>query len=47
MGDEILAEFASIVEAVERAAAVQRAMAERHAGIAEDRRIELRIEINF
>ena len=47
MGDGLLAEFASVVEAVECAAVVQRAMAERNAGLAEDRRIDLRIGINL
>ena len=47
MGDGLLAEFASVVEAVECAARVQRAMAERNAGLAEDRRIDLRIGINL
>src|SRR5260370_4464025 len=47
MGDGLLAEFASVVEAVECAGVVQRAMAERNAGLAEDRRIDLRIGINL
>src|SRR5260370_17219399 len=47
MGDGLLAEFASVVEAVECAAVVQRAMAQRNAGLAEDRRIDLRIGINL
>src|SRR6202158_6235349 len=47
MGGEVLADFASVVEAVECAAVVQRAMAERNAGLAEDRRIDLRIGINL
>src|SRR6266403_160166 len=47
MGDGLLAEFASVVEAVECAAVVQRAMAERNAGVARDRRIDLRIGINL
>jgi class 3 adenylate cyclase len=34
MGDGLLAEFASIVDAVECAASLQRAMAERNAGLA-------------
>jgi adenylate cyclase len=47
MGDGLLAEFASVVEAVECAAVVQHAMAERNAGVAGDRRIDLRIGINL
>jgi len=47
MGDGLLAEFASVVEAVQCAAVVQRAMAERNAGLAKDRRIDLRIGINL
>src|SRR5258708_38980471 len=47
MGDGLLAEFASVVEAVEGAAVVQRAMAERNAGLAEGRRPGLRIGINL
>lgn len=47
MGDGLLAEFDSVVDAVECAAALQRAMAERNAGIAADRRIDVRIGINL
>ena len=42
-GDELLVEFASVVDAVRCAVAVQQAMPERNAGVAADRRIELRI----
>jgi adenylate cyclase len=47
MGDGALAEFASVVDAVECAVAVQRGIAGRNAGIAEERRIEFRIGINL
>ena len=43
MGDGLLAEFGSVVDAVECAVAVQRGMAERNRNIAEDRRIDVRI----
>lgn len=46
MGDGVLVEFASVVDAVECAVAIQRAMAEINAGHAEDRRIAFRIGIN-
>ena len=42
-GDGLLAEFASIVDAVAGAAAIQRAMAERNKGVPGDRRIEFRM----
>ncbi len=47
MGDGILAEFASIVDAVECAIEIQRVMAERNAEVSQDRKIELRIGINL
>jgi adenylate cyclase len=47
MGDAVLAEFASVVDAVECAVALQRAMAERNSGFAKDRRIDVRIGINL
>src|SRR5271169_3579588 len=47
IGDGLLAEFASVVDAVRCAVAVQQAMPERDAGIAADNRIELRIGINL
>ena len=47
MGDGVLVEFASVVDAVQCAADIQRAMAERNAAVAEERRIELRIGINL
>src|SRR5437870_2737133 len=46
-GDGLLVEFASVVDAVRCAVAVQRAMPERNAGVAPDNRIELRIGINL
>ncbi len=47
MGDGVLAEFASVVDAVRCAVAFQEGMAERNADIPEDRRIEFRIGINL
>ena len=47
MGDGVLVEFASVVNAVQCAADIQRAMADRNADVAEERRIELRIGINL
>src|SRR5215212_4985033 len=46
-GDGILAEFPSIVAAVECAVAVQNLMADRNASVPEDRRMLLRIGINL
>src|SRR5205823_5823852 len=45
-GDGLLVEFPSVVDAVACAVAMQQAMAERNAGIAEDQRIEFRVGIN-
>ncbi len=45
-GDGLLAEFASIVDAVRCAAEIQREMAERNADVPPDRRIEFRVGIN-
>ena len=45
-GDSVVAEFPSAVDAVRCALVVQRALAERNSGIAEDRRIDFRIGIN-
>jgi TolB-like protein/class 3 adenylate cyclase/Tfp pilus assembly protein PilF len=47
MGDGVLAEFASVVNAVECPVALQRGMAERNAGLADVRRIDVRIGINL
>jgi len=46
-GDGLLAEFASVVGAVESACRIQQEMRERNAGLPEDRRIEMRIGINL
>jgi adenylate cyclase len=46
-GDGLLVEFASVVDAVRCAVAVQQPMAERNTDIAADNRIELRIGINL
>jgi len=46
-GDGLLVEFASVVDAVRCAVAVQRALPERNAGVGTDSRIELRIGINL
>jgi TolB-like protein/class 3 adenylate cyclase len=45
-GDGLLIEFASVVDAVRCAAEVQSAMARRNAGVAPEKRIELRIGIH-
>lgn len=47
MGDGLLAEFASVVDAVECAVVLQRGIAESNNGVADDRRIEVRIGINL
>ena len=47
MGDGLLAEFGSVVDAVECAVDIQRGMAGRDAGLPQDRRIEIRIGINL
>ena len=46
MGDGALVEFASAVDAVECAVAIQKSVAEREAAVPEDRRIQFRIGIN-
>jgi adenylate cyclase len=46
-GDGLLIEFASVVDAVRCAVAVQQAMPERDTGVGADNRIELRIGINL
>src|ERR1700745_1514487 len=46
-GDGMLVEFASVVDAVRCAVAVQQAMPERNTSVAADNRIELRIGINL
>ena len=47
MGDGLLAEFASVTDAVECAVALQRGMADRNIGVADDDRIDVRIGINL
>ncbi len=47
MGDGLLAEFTSVVAAVQCAVEVQQAMAEREADVPEDRRIRLRVGVNL
>jgi TolB-like protein/class 3 adenylate cyclase len=47
MGDGLLAEFGSVVDAVECAVTLQRGMVERNANVAESKRIEIRIGINL
>src|SRR5690242_6867182 len=46
-GDGLLVEFASVVDAVACAAAIQRGMASRNAGVPQERRIEFRAGINI
>ena len=47
MGDGMLAEFGSVVDAVECAVALQRGLAERNAAVPEVQRIQVRIGINL
>ncbi len=47
MGDGLLAEFGSVVNAVECAVSLQRGLAERNANVAENERIEVRIGVNL
>ena len=47
MGDGLLAEFGSVVNALECAVVLQRGMAERNSAIAQDKRIDVRIGINL
>jgi TolB-like protein/class 3 adenylate cyclase len=47
MGDGLLAEFNSVVDAVECAVSLQRGLTERNAGIPEDQRFQVRIGINL
>ncbi len=46
-GDSVLAEFASVVQAVSCALEAQRRFAERNAGLPEDRRMRFRIGVNL
>jgi adenylate cyclase len=47
MGDGLLAEFASVVDAVECAVALQLGLAERNKGQSDSRRIDVRIGVNL
>ncbi|PZM15553.1 adenylate/guanylate cyclase domain-containing protein [Rhizobium tubonense] len=47
MGDGLLAEFSSVVEAVECAVALQRGLAERNAAVADGQHLNVRIGINL
>lgn len=47
MGDGILCEFGSVVDAVGCAVAIQRGMAERERGVPDDRRVRLRVGVNL
>ncbi|RWP11541.1 MAG: adenylate/guanylate cyclase domain-containing protein [Mesorhizobium sp.] len=47
MGDGLLAEFGSVVDAVECAVSLQRGMADRNASVAEEDRFNVRIGINI
>jgi adenylate cyclase len=47
MGDGLLAEFTSVVEAVSAAAEMQQALAERNVSLPQDRRIEFRVGVNL
>jgi adenylate cyclase len=47
MGDGLLAEFASVVEAVRAAAEIQQALAERNALLPQVQRIEFRVGVNL
>jgi adenylate cyclase len=47
MGDGLLAEFGSVVDAVECAVTLQRGMMERNTSVSEENRIEIRIGINL
>src|SRR3954466_377676 len=46
-GDGMLVEFVSVVDAVRCAVEIQRGMAERNAGVPQNKRIEFRIGINL
>ncbi len=46
-GDSVLAEFASVVEAVRAALAIQDALAERNAALADQHRMHFRIGVNL
>jgi adenylate cyclase len=46
-GDNLLAEFTSVVDAVQCAVEIQKELRERNAGLPEDRRMEFRIGVNL
>src|ERR1700692_3190 len=46
-GDGMLVEFASVVDAVRCCVEIQRGMAERNAGVPQNKRIEVRVGINL
>lgn len=47
MGDGLLAEFGSVVDAVECAVSLQRGLADRNASVPEEQRVQVRIGINL
>ena len=47
MGDGLLAEFSSVVDAVECAVALQKGLADRNAAVTEDQRFQLRIVLGI
>ncbi len=47
MGDGLLAEFGSVVDAVECAVSLQRGLAERNANVPENEHIQVRIGVNL
>jgi adenylate cyclase len=47
MGDGLLSEFGSVVDAVNCAVEIQRSMLKRNYGVSDDRRIDVRIGINL
>ncbi|MEM8971368.1 MAG: adenylate/guanylate cyclase domain-containing protein [Pseudomonadota bacterium] len=47
MGDGLLAEFSSVVEAVQCAIQLQQSMADREPGVSSDQRVQLRIGVNL
>lgn len=46
-GDGVLVEFASVVQAVQCAAAIQAAMCDSNAGVPDERRLRYRVGINI
>ncbi|UCD81789.1 MAG: adenylate/guanylate cyclase domain-containing protein, partial [Desulfobacterales bacterium] len=46
-GDNLLAEFTSVVDAVNCAVEIQRELAERNAGLPEERKMQFRIGVNL